>query len=94
MFTPAMTNKEIQHEAFLDFLEMKGKIQIAFSEFLKNQNTTNGKQYLIHSIVQSKQSVPVRGRDRLSLFEGQGGVFPKNGLCPFYAALQRTLSGA
>ena len=54
MFTPAMTNKEIQHEAFLDFLEMKGKIQIAFGEFLKNQNTTNGKQYLIHSIVQIK----------------------------------------
>lgn len=68
MFTPAMTNKEIQHEAFLDFLEMKGKIQIAFSEFLKNQNTTNGKQYLIHSIVQSKQSVPINTTPGISVF--------------------------
>lgn len=54
MITSFMTDQEISNEAYLDFLEMKEKIKIAFSEFHKNQNQTYGKRYFIHSIVQTK----------------------------------------
>ena len=36
MFTPYMTNEELQEAAYKDFLELRPRIQIAFDRFLGN----------------------------------------------------------
>lgn len=56
MFTSTMTNAELQHEAYLDFLEMKAPIRIAFSNYRWHLNSSLGKKqrYYIHNIVQTK----------------------------------------
>lgn len=54
MITSFMTDEEICNEARLDFLEIKEKIRIAFSEFHKTQSQTNGKRSFMHSVVQTK----------------------------------------
>lgn len=55
MFTVAMTNAELQHEAYLDFLELKVPARIAFGNFRWQMNSSGKKNpYCIHNIVQTK----------------------------------------
>lgn len=49
-----MTKEEIQHEALLDFLEMKVKMEIAFGDFQKKYNRVSEEQHVLHSIVETK----------------------------------------
>lgn len=58
MFTVAMTNAELQHEAYLDFLELKGPIRIAFGNFRWQMNSS-GKRILIVSIILFKRKLIV-----------------------------------
>lgn len=54
MFTSTMTNAELQREAYLDFLELKGPVQIAFGEFRWQNNSSGKKQYYIHNVVKTR----------------------------------------
>lgn len=54
MFTSTMTNAELQQEAYLDFLELKGPVRIAFSNFRWQVNASGKKRYYIHNITQTK----------------------------------------
>ncbi len=51
MFTPTMTNAEIQREAYLDWLELKEHVQTAHSKYRRNYNSTmlNNQRCFLHS---------------------------------------------
>lgn len=67
MFTPYMTNEEIQHEAYKDFLELKMKIRIAFEEFCRQQQVTKGCN-ILHNIVSTRNYRTKRGNTWQTLF--------------------------
>lgn len=50
MFTSTMTDEEIRHEALLDFLEIKTKLQYGLQDFAQTQRHKQA----IHSVVQSR----------------------------------------
>lgn len=54
MFTSTMTNAELQREAYLDFLEFKEPVRIAFGEFRWQNNSSGGKKYCIHNIIKTR----------------------------------------
>lgn len=55
MFTSYMTNEEMEREAYLDFLEMKTSLQIAFETFCRQYKSSgNGVRHCIHTLVTRK----------------------------------------
>lgn len=55
MFTPYMTNEELEREAYLDFLEMRTFLQMAFETFCRQHRSPGkGNRYYIHSLVSHK----------------------------------------
>lgn len=54
MFTPFMTDEELEREAFLDFQEMKTSLQIAFEDFCRQYKSSGKVRHLIHTLVSHK----------------------------------------
>lgn len=54
MFTPFMTDEELEREAFLDFQEMKTSLQIAFENFSRQYKSSGKGRHLIHTLVSHK----------------------------------------
>ena len=50
MFTPYMTNEELQEAAYKDFLELRTRIRIAFDRFLGNLRLSERQKRAIHSL--------------------------------------------
>lgn len=54
MFTPFMTDEELQTAAFQDFQEMRVKVRCACEKFVANLRVKPGERRLIHSLVEKK----------------------------------------
>ena len=55
MFTPHMTEEELQAAAYKDFLEMRIKVKIAFEQFIYRMRFTGGKRGVLHSLFEEKK---------------------------------------
>lgn len=55
MFTPHMTEEELQAAAHKDFLEMRMKVKIAFGQFIQRMRFTGGKRGVLHSLFEEKK---------------------------------------
>lgn len=58
MFTPHMTEEELQAAAYKDFLEMRIKVKIAFEQFIYRMRFTGGKRGVLHSLFEEKRYRP------------------------------------
>lgn len=54
MFTQYMTDEELEREAYLDFLEMKISLQIAFEDFCRQYKSSGKGRHYVHTLVSSK----------------------------------------
>lgn len=54
MFTPHMTDEELQAAAHKDFLEMRVKVKLAFEQFLSHLRLGKGQRRSIHSLIETK----------------------------------------
>lgn len=61
MFTPYMTKAELQREAYLDYLELRPRVRLAFGQFRYDQQAKNIAHPLMHSIVSTKAVSTKRG---------------------------------
>lgn len=57
MFTPHMTEEELQAAAYKDFLEMRIKVKIAFEQFIYRMRFTGGKRGVLHSLFEEKKGI-------------------------------------
>ena len=50
MFTPSMTNEEIEAVAYKDFLEIRGRVEIAKDKFVQRVRCTPPGFWALHSL--------------------------------------------
>ena len=50
MFTPSMTNEEIEAVAYKDFLEIRGRVEIANDKFVQRVRCTPPGFWALHSL--------------------------------------------
>ena len=69
MFTPSMTNEEIEAVAYKDFLEIRGRVEIAKDKFVQRVRCTPPGFWALHSLQETHTSHPVwvRGLKQLLL---------------------------
>lgn len=53
MFTPSMTEEEIQQAAYKDYLEIRTRVQIAFERFGQSMRISGKHKRAIHSLSES-----------------------------------------
>lgn len=53
MFTPSMTEEEIQQAAYKDYLEIRTRVQIAFEHFAQSMRISGKHKRAIHSLCES-----------------------------------------
>lgn len=53
MFTPSMTEEEIQQAAYKDYLEIRTRVQIAFERFAQSMRISGKHKRAIHSLSES-----------------------------------------
>lgn len=87
MFTPAMTDEELQNAALRDFLEIRMKVKIAFEQYIRNfKPDTGGGVRLIHSLVESK-TIRTKSKNTWNVsfrFMGRGSEAGLQGACLLY----------
>lgn len=91
MFTPYMTEDEIQAIAYRDFLEIRMKVKIAFEQFIQNLKLKQGQRRAIHSLIENK-TVRTKSRNvwKVSFMNtgySPGGLFFN--ICFLYIPLYR-----
>lgn len=55
MFTPSMTEEELQATAYRDFLEIRMKVKIAYEQFIRQLKFSSGRHRAIHSLMEEKK---------------------------------------
>lgn len=55
MFTPQITDEELQDAAYKDYLEIRMKMQIAFEQFIHSLRFGGTRQSFIHSLILEKK---------------------------------------
>lgn len=53
MFTPYMTDEELQAAAYQDFLEIQMKVKLALEKFTHNLKLRSGQRRMIHSVMET-----------------------------------------
>lgn len=67
MFTPSMTNAEIEAVAYKDFLEIRGRVQIAMDKFVKRVRCTGPGQWCLHSL-QETHTIQTRSKNTWTVY--------------------------
>ena len=66
MFTPSMTNEEIEAVAYKDFLEIRGRVEIAKDKFVQRVRCTPPGFWALHSL-QETHTLQTRSMDCIFL---------------------------
>lgn len=91
MFTPSMTEEEIQQAAYKDYLEIRTRVQIAFERFVQSMRISGKHKRAIHSLSES-HTLCTRARNTWNVNFRYTGYTPDdkiNIVCYLYIPLRR-----
>ena len=67
MFTPSMTNEEIEAVAYKDFLEIRGRVEIAKDKFVQRVRCTPPGFWALHSL-QETHTLQTRSKNTWTVY--------------------------
>lgn len=79
MFTQYMTDEELEAAAYRDFLEIRMKVQLAYEQFIRQQQFSVRRQRVIHSLMEEKK-VTTRSKNTWHVLFINSGYTPANDL--------------